>query len=73
MAENQQNTPKGFQIFFEGTPLAEMMRKMMASKEKGCTFSCAEIMAQMMKMCSQGRHKMEEFEKETQDAQTANR
>jgi len=48
MAEDQKKTPKDFRAFFEGTPCAEMMRKMMEGKKEGQTFNCAEMMSKMM-------------------------
>ncbi len=51
MAEDQKNSPKGFQNFCEGIPFAEMMGKMMAAKKSPGSFNCAEMMSQMMEMC----------------------
>lgn len=48
MAEDQKKTQKDFRAFFEGTPCADMVRKMMAGKKEGQTFNCAEMMAKMM-------------------------
>ena len=59
MAEDQKNTPKEFRSFFEGTPLEDMMRKMMEAKKAGHPFHCAEMMSQMMQMCCSAREKKE--------------
>jgi len=48
MAEEQKQSPKDFRAFFEGTPCAEMMRKMVEGKKEGKAFDCAEIMSKMM-------------------------
>ena len=59
MAENQKNTQKEFQDFCEGMPFADMMRKMMEAKKACGSFNCAEMMSQMMKMCSRAKGKEE--------------
>ncbi len=48
MAEDQKTTQKDFRAFFEGTPCADMMKKMMEGKKEGQTCNCAEMMAKMM-------------------------
>jgi hypothetical protein len=48
MAEEQKKTQKDFRAFFEGTPCADMMKKMMEGKMEGQTFNCAEMMSRMM-------------------------
>jgi len=59
MAEDQKKTQKDFRAFFEGTPCADMVRKMMEGKKEGQTFNCAEMMSKMMekfgkKCCPEG-------------------
>ena len=48
MAEDRKEAQKDFRAFFQGTPCADMMKKMMAGKKEGQTFDCAEMMAKMM-------------------------
>jgi hypothetical protein len=48
MAEDQKKTPKDFRAFFEGTPCADMIKKMMEGKKEGQTFNCTEMMSKMM-------------------------
>ena len=52
MAEDRKETQKDFRAFFEGTPCADMMKKMMAGKKGGQTFNCAEMMSRMMEKFS---------------------
>ena len=59
MAENQKYTQKEFQDFCEGMDFADMMRKMKEAKETCGSLNCAEMMSQMMKMCSMTRGKEE--------------
>jgi hypothetical protein len=51
MAEEQKQPQENFHAFFEGTPCAEMMRKMMEGKKEGQAFDCAEMMSKMMPLC----------------------
>ena len=51
MAEEQKQHEKDFRVFFEGTPCADMMRKMMEGKKEGQAFDCAEMMSKMMPLC----------------------
>ena len=51
MAEEQKQPQENFRAFFEGTPCAEMMRKMMEGKKEGQAFVCAEMMSKMMPLC----------------------
>ena len=51
MAEEQKQCQENFCAFFEGTPCADMMRKMMEGKKEGQAFDCAEMMSKMMPMC----------------------
>ncbi len=60
MAEEQKNTQKEFKSCCEGMPFADMMRKMMETKNAGAPFNCAEMMSQMMQMCCGSREKKEE-------------
>jgi hypothetical protein len=60
MAEEQKKTLEDFRAFFEGTPCAEMMRKMMEGKKEDQGFSCAEIMPQMIQKCCRGKEKKSE-------------
>jgi hypothetical protein len=68
MAEDQKNTPKEFMSFFQGTPCADMMRKMVEARKAGHGFNCAEIISQMMQMCSSLKDKREKTIKETQES-----
>jgi len=52
MAENHKNTQKEFQNFCEGMSFTDMMRKMTGAKKACGSFQCAEMMSEMMKMCS---------------------
>jgi hypothetical protein len=60
MAEEQKQPPKDFRAFFEGTPCADMMRKMMDGKKEGQTFNCAEMMSKMTPLCRKFMGKEEE-------------
>jgi hypothetical protein len=51
MAEEQKQPQENFRAFFEGTPCADMMRKMMEGKKAGQGFDCAEMMSKMMPLC----------------------
>ena len=51
MAECQKDAQKEFHSCCEGMPFADMMRKMMETKNAGAPFHCAEMMSQMMQMC----------------------
>jgi len=59
MAKDQKNTQKEFQSCCEGTPFADMMRKMMEAKKSGSPFNCAEMMSQMMQKCCGAKEKKE--------------
>jgi len=48
MAEDQKKAQKDFRTFLEGSPCADMLKKMMAGKKEGQTFNCAEMMSGMM-------------------------
>jgi len=72
MAEEQKKTPKDFRTFFEGTPCAEMMRKMMEGKKEGQRFSCMEMMPQMIQRFCGAKQKREASSKETKEAQPPN-
>jgi hypothetical protein len=54
MAKQGKNAMEDFSKMFEGTPCAEMMRRMMEGKAEGQRFSCAEMMTQMIQMCCRG-------------------
>ena len=69
MAEEQKKTPKDFRTFFEGTPCAEMMRKMMEGKKEGQRFSCVEMMPQMIQWFCGAKEKKDASSKETKEAQ----
>jgi hypothetical protein len=51
MAEEQRRPQENFRAFFEGTPCADMMQKMMEGKKEGPAFDCAEMMSKMMPLC----------------------
>lgn len=51
MAEEQKQSQENFRSFFEGTPCADMMRKMMEERKEGQAFDCAEMMSKMMPIC----------------------
>jgi hypothetical protein len=51
MADEQKKFQENFRAFLEGTPCAEMMRKMMEGKKEGQAFDCAEMMSKMMPLC----------------------
>lgn len=72
MAEEQKKTPEDFRAFFEGTPCAEMMRKMMEGKEEGQRFSCMEMMLQMIRRFCGAKEKREANSSETKEAQQPN-
>ena len=72
MAECQKNTQKEFQRCCEGMPFADMMRKMMEAKKSGSAFNCAEMMSQVMQMCSGTRGKKEEPTQGPQENPAAN-
>jgi hypothetical protein len=72
MAKNQKKTLEDFRTFFEGTPCAEIMRKMMEGKAEGQRFSCAEMMPQMIQRCCGAKEKKEASSKETKEAQPPN-
>jgi hypothetical protein len=72
MAEEQKKTPEDFRAFFEGTPCAEMMRKMMEGKEEGQRFSCMEMMPQMIRKFCGAKEKREANSRETKEAQQPN-
>lgn len=63
MAEDQKNTQEEFPRCCEGTPFAEMMRKMMEAKKSGAPFDCAGMMSRMMQMCCAGKKKEESAQK----------
>ena len=65
----KEKTMEDFRTFFEGTPCAEMMRKMMEGKEEGQGFSCAEMMPQMIQMFCGAKQKKEASSKESKEAQ----
>ena len=69
MAEEQKKTLDNFRAFFEGTPCAEMMRKMMEGKKEGPPRSCAEIMPQMIQRCCRAKEKKEASSQEPKEAQ----
>jgi hypothetical protein len=51
MAEEQKQPQENFRAFFEGTPCADLMKKMMEGKKEGQAFDCAEMMSKMMPLC----------------------
>ena len=67
MAEEQKKTFEDFRAFFEGTPCAEMMRKMMEGKKEGQGFSCAEIMPQMIQRFWRAKEKKEAGSEESKE------
>lgn len=67
MAEDQKNSPKGFQKFCEGMDFAEIMRKMMEAKKAGHPFTCAGMISQMMQMCCGGQKTKEGSTPETKE------
>ena len=70
MAEEQKKTLEDFRAFFEGTPCAEMMRKMMEGKKEDQRFSCTEIMPQMIQTFCRGKEKKEASSQETKETQS---
>ncbi len=70
MAEQQKKTLEDFCTFFEGTPCAEMMRKMMDGKKDGQRFSCMEMMPQMIQRFCATKEKKEATSKESKEAQS---
>ena len=48
MNEEQKNTTEEFQKFWEGTPFADMMKKMMEAKKSSGSFNCAEMIHKIM-------------------------
>jgi hypothetical protein len=68
MAEEQKKTLEDFRKIFEGTPCAEMMRKMTEGKKEGQRFSCAEIMPQIIQWFCGAKEKKEASSKETKEA-----
>ena len=69
MTEQQRNTLEDFGTFFEGTPCAEMMQKMMEGKEKGKRCSCMEMIPQMIQRFWGAKEKKDASSKETKGAQ----
>ena len=69
MAEEQKKTLEEFRAFFEGTPCADMMRKMMEGKKEGQRFSCAEIMPQMIQRFCRAKEKKEATSQEPKETQ----
>jgi len=65
MAEEQKKTLEDFRAFFEGTPCAEMMRKMMEGKKEGQRCSCVEMMPYMAQWFCGAKEKKEASSKET--------
>ena len=59
MVEDKKESQKEFKSCCEGVPFAEMMRKMMGAKD-GHPFKCAEMISQMIQICSAAREKKEE-------------
>jgi len=51
MAEDQKNAQKEFKSCCAGMTFADKMRKMMEAKKSGSSFSCAEMMSQIIQMC----------------------
>lgn len=72
MAEDQENTQKEFQSCCEGTPFADMMRKMMEAKKAGPPFNCAKMMSQIMQMCCGARERKEGPTQETKEKPVPN-
>jgi hypothetical protein len=67
MAEEQKKTLEDFRAFFEETPCADMMQKMMEGGKKGQGFSCAEIMPQMIQRCCRAKEKKEASSQEPKE------
>jgi hypothetical protein len=72
MTENQKDTRKGCQAFFETMPFVKMMKKMTGAKGGCCDFSSSEMMSQMMKMCGKGRTGKGEATPEAKEEQKTN-
>jgi hypothetical protein len=70
MAEEQKKKLEDFRAFFEGTPCAEMMKKMMGGKKEGQRFNCAEIMPQMIQMFCRAKEKKEASSQEGKETQS---
>jgi hypothetical protein len=67
MAKQGKNAMEDFPKMFEGTPCAEMMRKMMEGKAGGQCFSCAEMMPQMIQRWCGAKGEKEANSKETKE------
>jgi len=67
MAEDQKDSPKGFQNFCAGMDFAEIMRKMKEAKKTGHPFNCAEMMSHMKQMCCGAGKKREGSTPETKE------
>ncbi len=59
MAEEKKKTLEDFRAFFEGTPCADMMRKLMEGKKEGQHFNCADLMPKMIQRCCGAKEKKE--------------
>jgi hypothetical protein len=67
MVKQGKNAMEDFPKMFEGTPCAEMMRKMMEGKAGGQCFSCAEMMPQLIKRWCGAKREKEANSKETKE------
>ena len=67
MAKQGKTVMEDFPKMFEGTPCAEMMRRMMEGKPEGQRFSCTEMMAQMIQRCCGAKGEKEANSKETKE------
>jgi hypothetical protein len=72
MAKQGKNAMEDFSKMFEGTPCAEMMRKMMEGKREGQRFSCAEMMPQMIQRWCGAKEEKEETSKESKEVHPLN-
>lgn len=69
---DQENSQKQFRGCCKGMPFADMMRKMTEAKKTGQPFDCAEIMSQMMQMCSAAGGGKEKPTQETKETPASN-
>jgi hypothetical protein len=66
-AKQGKTVMEDFPKMFEGTPCAEMMRKMMEGNGEGQCFSCAEMMPQMIQRWCGAKEEKEANSKETKE------
>jgi hypothetical protein len=72
MAEDPKNTQKEFPGCCEGMPFAEIMRKVMETKESVSPTFCADMMCRMKQMCCGGGEKRDEAAQKREGTPTSN-